>query len=261
MNEMVTGKDIVPMDLLQRAVASGASVEVWEKLMGLQERWDANRARKAFDEALAAFKSNVPPIVKDRQVDFTTNRGRTSYRYEDLDTIAKAVDKPLSAVGLSYRWRTKSDAPNSVTVTCIVSHRDGYSEENSLSAGHDGSGNKNSIQALGSVVTYLSRYTLKAALGLTASEDDDGQAVGTSVEEPSSGDAYAARWQKILDDSTSHEGLAIQWNAEKQLRNNIEWRGATHANLKAAVTRRIEELKLNATAAGLATQRLKAEET
>ena len=44
------------------------------------------------------------------------------------------------------------------------------------------------------------------------------------------------------------------------LRNNLEWRGATHANLKAAVTRRIEELKLNAKAADLATQRLKAED-
>jgi hypothetical protein len=261
MNEMVTGQDIVPMDLVQRAVTSGADVVVLEKLMGLQERYEANKARKAFDDAIAAFKADVPSIAKDRLVDFTTNKGRTRYRYEDLATIAEAVDKPLSKVGLSYRWRTVSNTPTSVTVTCIVSHRDGYSEENSLSAGPDPTGNKNSIQALGSAVTYLQRYTLKAALGLTASEDDDGQAAGTiSNEETSSGDEYADRWQKILNDATSHEGLNIQWNAEKMLRNNLEWRGATHANLKAAVTRRIEELKLNAKAADLATQRLDAED-
>ena len=52
----------------------------------------------------------------------------------------------------------------------------------------------------------------------------------------------------------------MRWNAERSLRNNIEWRGAEHANLKAAVTRRIEELKLNAKAADLATQRLDAED-
>jgi hypothetical protein len=248
------------MDLVQRAVTSGADVVVLEKLMGLQERYEHNKARKAFDAAISAFKLDAPQIIKDQLVDFTTNRGRTRYKHADLAAIAAAIDKPLAKVGLSYRWRTLSTSPTEVTVICIVSHRDGYSEENSLSSGPEASGNKNNIQALGSACTYLERYTLMAALGLTASEDDDGQAAGAAIEETSSGDEYAARWQKILDDATSHEGLTIQWNAEKMLRNQLEWRGATHANLKAALTRRIEELKLNATAANLATQRLKAED-
>ena len=80
MNEMVTGQDILPMDLMQRAVTSGADVVVLEKLMGLQERYEYNKARKAFDAAIAAFKADVPPIIKDRLVDFTTNRGRTRYK-------------------------------------------------------------------------------------------------------------------------------------------------------------------------------------
>jgi hypothetical protein len=261
MNEIVTGQDITPMDLLQRAVTSGVDVVVWEKLMGLQERWDANKAHKAYAAAMADAKAEFPPIKKDRVVDFTNRQGqRTYYKFADMATIAEAIDKPLSKHGLTYRFRTVTTAPTVVTVTCVVSHRDGYSEENSLSATADISGNKNAIQAIGSAVTYLQRYTLNAALGLTASEDDDGQAAGTATEEPSSGDEYAARWQKILDDATSHEGLTIQWNAEKMMRNQFEWRGATHANLKAAVTRRIEELKLNATAAGLASQRLNAED-
>jgi hypothetical protein len=50
----------------------------------------------------------------------------------------------------------------------------GHSEENTLMAGKDDSGNKNGIQAIGSTVTYLQRYTLKAALGLAAGADDDG---------------------------------------------------------------------------------------
>jgi uncharacterized protein YyaL (SSP411 family) len=59
-------------------------------------------------------------------------------------------------------------------VTCVVSHRDGHFEETTLAAGRDESGNKNSIQAVGSTLTYLQRMTLKAALGLAASDDDDG---------------------------------------------------------------------------------------
>lgn len=163
-----------PMDLLNQAVANG-NIELAEKLMGLQERWEKNQARKAFDNAMSAAKSEIPVIAKNRTVDFTSAKGRTNYRHEDMAGIARVVDPILSKYGLSYRYNTKTDA-GMVSVTCIISHRDGHSEENSLSAGRDETGNKNSIQAIGSTITYLQRYTLKAALGLAASDDDDGAA-------------------------------------------------------------------------------------
>ena len=169
---------LTPMDMIDRAVSSGAGIETLEKLMALQERWEANQARKAFDEAMAAAKAEIPTIVKNRVVDFTSQKGRTNYRHEDLGEIAKTVDPILSRHGLSYRFRTTSALNEPVTVTCIVSHRMGHSEENTLCAGRDDSGNKNSIQGVGSTITYLQRYTLKAALGLAASNDDDGKAAG-----------------------------------------------------------------------------------
>jgi hypothetical protein len=47
-----------------------------------------------------------------------------------------------------------------------------------MTAGADASGSKNDIQAISSTVTYLQRYTLLAATGLTSAEmdqdDDDG---------------------------------------------------------------------------------------
>jgi hypothetical protein len=171
------GGPLTPMDMLDRALANGASVEVMERLMGLQERWEKNQARKDFDEAMAAAKSEIPVIFKNREVDFTSAKGRTNYRHEDLAGIARTVDPILAKQGLSYRFRTSSLPNEPVTVTCIVSHRSGHSEENSLAAGRDDSGNKNSIQAVGSTITYLQRYTLKAALGLSASTDDDGKTV------------------------------------------------------------------------------------
>jgi hypothetical protein len=124
---------------------------------------------------MAAAKAKIPTIVKNREVDFTSQKGRTNYRYEDLGEIAKTVNPILAEYGLSYRFRTQSPVNEPVTVTCIVSHRDGHFEENTLCAGRDESGNKNSIQAIGSTLTYLQRMTLKAALGLAASVDDDGK--------------------------------------------------------------------------------------
>jgi hypothetical protein len=179
--EVATGTALTPMDMVDRAVASGASIEVVEKLMALHERWEANQGRKAFDEAMAAAKAEIPVIFKSREVDFTSAKGRTHYRYEDLAEIAKTINPILGKHGLSYRFRTTSPANEPVTVTCIVSHRLGYSEENSLSAGRDESGNKNSIQAIGSTLTYLQRMTLKAALGLAASSDDDGASAGNAM--------------------------------------------------------------------------------
>lgn len=165
-----------PMSILNKAVESGTSVDVLEKLLALQERWGASEAKKAFDAAMSAAKAELPVLHKGNTVDFTTARGRTHYNYEDLASVARAIDPILSRHGLSYRWNTDSNEA-STTVTCILSHAAGHSEFNKLVAPNDISGNKNAIQAIGSAVTYLQRYTLKAALGLSASADDDGRSV------------------------------------------------------------------------------------
>lgn len=174
---------VTPMEMLDRAVSSGASVETLTQLMNLQERWEANQARKAFDEAMAAVKANMPKIVKSKRVDYTTSKGRTNYQYEDLASIMTQIGPVLSAHGLSVRYRTSAEPNHPITVTCIISHRLGHSEENTLMAGKDDSGNKNSIQAIGSTVTYLQRYTLKAALGLAAAADDDGGKADETTED------------------------------------------------------------------------------
>lgn len=161
-----------PMEMIDRALSGGASVDVIDKLMTLHERWLANVGRAAFDQAVASAKAEIPPIIKNRKVDFTTQKGRTHYVYEDLAEVSRTVDPILSRYGLSYRFRTTQNGRD-VTVTCILAHRDGHSEETTLVGPVDDSGNKNPIQGIGSAVTFLQRYTLKAALGLAASVDDD----------------------------------------------------------------------------------------
>lgn len=163
------------MDLVQNAIAQGVSIDVIREVKVFAQEMDQWAARKAFDKAMAAAKAEIPTIIKNRTVDFTSQKGRTHYKHEDLAEIARTIDPILGRHGLSYRFRTHSPPNEPVTVTCIVSHKDGYFEENTLSAGRDDSGNKNSIQAIGSTITYLQRYTLKAALGLAASNDDDGK--------------------------------------------------------------------------------------
>lgn len=169
---------LTPMQMIDRAVTNGAGIEVIERLMTLQERWDAHQARKAFDAAVAAAKAEIPIIAKNRTV--SHGQGKAQFRHEDMAEIARTIDPILARHGLSYRFRCES--ADRVSVTCILSHRDGHSEENKLTGPADSSGAKNAIQAIGSSVTYLERYTLKAALGLAASEDDDAAATSSSTE-------------------------------------------------------------------------------
>jgi hypothetical protein len=169
---------MTPMVMLARALDKGADMAVLEKLFALNEKWEAAQAKKAFNAAIAAAKAEMPQIVKDRVVDFKNSTGaRTNYQHEDLAGIAAVIDPVLGKHGLFYRFRT-SNAGGKVVVTCILSHKDGHSEENTLEGAPDKSGGKNDIQAIGSVSAYLQRYTLKPALGLAAAHDDDGQAAG-----------------------------------------------------------------------------------
>jgi hypothetical protein len=189
-----------PMAMIDRALASGAPIETLERLMGLQERWQAAEARKAYDGAIALSKADIKPIEKNRRVNFESKSGgsKTDYRFEDLAAIAAAVDPVLSKHGLSYRYRT-AQANGQLTVTCVLSHRDGYSEETTLSAAYDNSGNKNSIQAVGSAMTYLQRYTLKASLGLAVSHDDDGKATSKPQAAQLSDELTATQAKRLRD--------------------------------------------------------------
>ena len=171
-----------PMNILHLAVQQGASPEQLEKLLALQERHEANEARKAWVAAMAAFKADPPRISKDKVVEFSTQKGRTTYSHATLGNVTATVNAALSKHGLSASWETKQDAAM-VTVTCRVTHVMGHFESTTLSAAPDNSGNKNSIQAVGSTVTYLERYTLLSILGLaTYDQDDDGAAGAQTVE-------------------------------------------------------------------------------
>jgi hypothetical protein len=162
--------------MIERMVMDpNASIEKLERMLEMKERLEAQRAKRAFDAAIAEAKSAIPPILKDGRVDYTNKEGkRTSFDHETLHGIAKVVDPILSQHGLSYRYRSEQ-REGQLHVTCIVAHRDGYAEETTLSGSPDTSGSKNNYQAVGSAATYLQRYTLKLALGLSAAKDDDAQ--------------------------------------------------------------------------------------
>lgn len=168
-----------PLDLLQLAVENHADLETLEKLMDLELRTEAERKRRAFYEDLAAFKSECPAVLtRDRPVKYDTDEGEVSYRHATLGAIHSVVVPLMSKHGLSHSWSVDQDGPI-VRVTCWLKHRLGYVEPVAISGPLDNSGSKNGIQQVASSITYLSRYSLKCALGLSEEgDDDDGLAAG-----------------------------------------------------------------------------------
>ena len=211
--EIQTSQAVTPMEMIDRAIQTGATPDTLERLLALQERWEANQGRKAFDQAISAAKAEIPAIVKRAEVDFTSSKGRTHYKHEKLQHIAEVVDPILSKHGLSYRYRTHQDGA-AVAVTCVVSHRDGYCEETTLTAAKDESGNKNSIQSVGSTVTYLQRYTLKAALGLATADDDDGKAAEPV---PRISEEKQRELVAMIDATNSDLGKFLSWLGAPEL--------------------------------------------
>jgi hypothetical protein len=182
-NEIQVIKQALPVNLIQEAIAKGADLEQLEKLLSLQERWEQNEAKKAYNKAMAAFKASSPIIEKDRHVGYSTAKGKTSYSHASLFNIVNTITNELSKHGLSVSWRTKQ-TEKLITVSCVISHHLGHSEENSISAPADDSGSKNSIQAIGSTISYLQRYSALSILGLATQDmDDDGRSAEAKIDE------------------------------------------------------------------------------
>lgn len=123
-----------PYAVVMMAMQKNMAPELIEKMMSLQERYEANEARKAYHDAMSQFKSNPPDIAKDRAVSF--GQGKTSYSHASLANVTGKINSALSAHGLSASWTTKQDN-GSVTVTCTITHRLGHSESTSLTAAPD----------------------------------------------------------------------------------------------------------------------------
>ena len=177
---------LTPAEMLSVAVQQNAPVENIERLMGLQERWEANEARKAFEIAMVAFSASVPTILKSRVVDFTTAKGRTHYKFAGLPESVEQIQGLMAQCQLSRRWKDEEPKKvGNIRLRCIVSHVLGHGESFAAEAPPDGSGNKNEAQAVASIITYLRRTTLFAVLGLVAKDelDDDGEGGAKRQEE------------------------------------------------------------------------------
>ena len=241
-----------PADLLRVALDSNADLDRLERLMRLQQEWEANEARKAYVAAIATFKKNPPTILKEKRVHFETSRGKTSYMHATLGDVTQPIIEGLAAVGISHRWDVEQPDGGMISVRCILTHEQGHSESVVMRAGRDDSGGKNAIQQVASTITYLERYTLLSITGLATHDmpDNDGRGAPESKSETTVQQTKAVKLDQVLKalrDANTPDELAAATDLAGQLADTAEKQVASSAYKK-----RLAELKAAARAQVLA---------
>ncbi len=180
MNEVVKmeAPPVVPADpmlaMIQHVVENGGDVEKLRELLTLKREFDADMARKAFHEAFAACQAEIPAVLKNK------SNQQTNSRYADLAAIEAVAAPIIARHGLAVRFfPVKSEVSEHYGVDCIVSHRQGHSEQYHADVPADGTGlkgnaNKTATHAFGSTMSYGRRYLLCMIFNIATTDDDDG---------------------------------------------------------------------------------------
>lgn len=170
---------VEPLSLVRFAIEKGADAEQLERLVGLAERMDAARARKAFAAAMQELQAELPDVVKDAQ------NPHTRSPYARLETISDAVDPFINKHGFSTSYGTDPGAPaGTLRLYIDVQHKDGHTERRYGDFPADKSGAMNPIQGVGSTYTYARRYLKCLAFDITIrGQDDDGGRSAKPIDE------------------------------------------------------------------------------
>ena len=178
---------IHPAQMIQALISSPdvspEKMALVEKAFELQERFEANVAKKAYFSAVSKFQEDAPQIFFDREVEYSG----VEFEFASLAGILKKIRPVLADHGLTLTFRTGVTESEQPMVTACLTHELGYGEDTTLAAPPDTSGKKNPIQAVRSTVSYLKRTTVEALLGLAAERDDndDGNDAGEPAAEQS----------------------------------------------------------------------------
>ncbi len=166
------------MEMLQMAmVNSDVDLDKMQKIMDMAERHEEKLAFKAYNRDMALMQGEIPAIEFNAQIK-VNNQVRSNYT--TYEGIMKVMQPILSKFGFSVSFNPQA-SDNLLTVDCMIAHKDGHIEKSSLSLPFDNSGSKNSVQSIGSSISYAKRYALCLKLNIaTGGEDND----GNTIEQP-----------------------------------------------------------------------------
>ena len=160
--------------------------------------------RLSFLAALAKLQRRLPVIVERGTVAGRDGKVQSTYAlWEDINETLRPL---LARHGFALTFRTGNQDGN-IIVTCVLSHKDGHSEQTSLALPADLTGGKNAVQAIGSSTSYGKRYTACALLNITTrGEDDDGARAGLG---PTIGEEDVVMLRELIREAGAEESKLL----------------------------------------------------
>ena len=176
---LVEVHDPSPVTLLAQALAQGVSTEQLQQFMDLQERYEANEARKAYAQDMVRCQKLMPTVMAQVEGE------KTNSYYAKLGHINQLITPIYTKAGFSISFgQGKPEVEGEIRTTCRVLHKLGHFEDFFIDlppdlAGAQGTVNKTPIHARASSNSYGQRYIVKGVFNLSIlSEDDDGALAG-----------------------------------------------------------------------------------
>lgn len=153
-------------------------IEQMREALQLQKEWEANEARKAFNQAMARVHLKIPTIRKTKQ------NKQTNSVYAELDQIINETKAIYTAEGFSVSFYEGDGAPEGCVRICAdVLHKFGHCVTRHYDVPLDGVGlkgnaNMTKIHGKASSTSYGRRYLMCLIFNIPTGDDDDGNAAG-----------------------------------------------------------------------------------
>ena len=165
---------VTPDNWISTALDKGLPIETLERLFALKKEYDAQQAKKAFDEAMTLFQSKCP-IIKKGKAGGVTKDGVVAYKYAPIEDIVEQTKELMSECGFSYLIKVSIEEKD-VEVSCEVRHIKGHSEISKMKVPLlRQTGVMSEAQVTAGTSTFAKRYAFCNAFGImTADEDTDG---------------------------------------------------------------------------------------
>ncbi len=165
-----------PLQILSRLIQTpGLGIDVAERMLAMQERMIAAKAKEAFNAAMVECQAEMQSVVR------SLKNQQTGKMYADLERMDVQIRPIYTRFGLALTFSSPKFEGKDVTVTAKCMHRLGHSEDYALigaldNLGPQGKPNKTDIQGLGSTISYLQKYLTKMIFNVTfRDEDKDGE--------------------------------------------------------------------------------------
>jgi len=172
-NELQVSQSKAPAELIAAAMAAGTDLDKLEKLLSLQERWEAGQAKKQYAEAFALVQAKVMSVVK------TKLNPQTHSKYADLSDVIESVQPLYTDAGFSITFdEGDTDKPETARIIAHVLHRSGHKETYHYDVPLDGTGikgnaNMTKIHGKASSTTYGRRYLMCMIWNIPTADNDE----------------------------------------------------------------------------------------